>query len=189
MKTTKPDINEGDLCQIPLLDGSSLLGLVARIERKYGLMLLYVFDLRFHGQLPDFDLSEMKNKVQGIYRTWSETISDGRWPIMGKLEPWRRSEWPMPTFVLYREITDDWVARVYADDLSGRLLIERRATEEESRTCPPDRIYGSLEKHLNQAFGLLPVPPKKERKPPPPGSMAEQIHKLIKKKKSKRSDA
>lgn len=187
----KSDINEGDLCLIPLIDGTSVLSLIVRIDRKYGFVLLYVFDLRHNQLIQEYNVSLLKAKTQRIFRTGDNALLDGRWPIIGKLESWIRAEWPMPVFVLHLEITDEWVARTYSEEALMHMLSSRKATPEEIRSCPEDRIYGclSVEKHLNQAFGLLPIPPKKELKPPPPGSMGDRFYQALQKKKKKKKNS
>ena len=73
------------------------------------------------------------------------------WVLLGHMEPWDRSQWPLPKF---GRIEDEargiaWIVS-YADTDVSVVTDERRCSVEEARQLPPDTTagYGAVEIEL-----------------------------------------
>jgi hypothetical protein len=99
----KLDYHEGDWFAVPLGQGGYALGIIARTS-QLGVLLGYFFGPR-RAELPTLD------DVTGLRpdaAVWITRFTDhglrGRrrsgivWPILGRLDDWDRSAWPLPVF-------------------------------------------------------------------------------------------
>ena len=99
MKTIR--ITEGAMFLVPQPSGSAAVGVVARGSDRHGVLFGYFFKPQFH------DLSTLHTLTphQSILRCrfGDLRLRDSSWPIVGSIEHWNRSMWPMPLF--YNEAT------------------------------------------------------------------------------------
>ncbi len=91
--------SEGSAFFVPLPDGGSARGVVARMAPKGKILLGYFFGPRLdQGADPALEHLNAKDAILCV-RFGDLGLIDGHWPILGNLPVWKRSEWPMPDFV------------------------------------------------------------------------------------------
>ena len=96
----KQPYHEGSWFAVPLRQGGYAVGLVARMAPNGKIMLTYLFGPR-RDTLPA--LPELAQLGPGdalkVLRTGDMALANGRWPVLGSVEPWEQSYWPMPAFL------------------------------------------------------------------------------------------
>ena len=82
-------------------------------------------------------------------------LTKGTWPILGRLEDWDRSEWSMPVFVRYEELTGRSFRVFYNDDDPNKLIREEQAAPGEGEQGSKDGSMGAgfAEKVLTSLLG------------------------------------
>src|SRR5262249_40155839 len=94
---------EGLLVAVPATDGVGyLVGLVARAEKSRSLgaaILLYFFPPRLR-RVPRLDDVPVlhRDAAISVVRAGVRRIVEGAWPIVGTLQGFQRSDWPIPSF-------------------------------------------------------------------------------------------
>jgi hypothetical protein len=141
-------VEEGMILAVPVVDGSGfLLCVVARVINPSsvgGGLLAYFFGPLLKG-IPDADLvgSLCPEVALCAVRTGVRRVLEGKWIVIGRLEPFRRTEWPIPTYgrVFEPEPELAWKVTFQDDRLDGER-IETQVTPEEARRYPQDTAYG-----------------------------------------------
>ena len=148
-------VSEGECYAVPLRDGSYGVGVIARAGKR-GALLGYFFGPR-HSTIPT---SGSLHTLRATDAVLCEMFGDlgiqlNEWPYVGRIEPWDRSQWPLPQF---GRIEDEargiaWIASYDDRDVSVQTE-ERRCTIEEARRLPPDSTtgYGAVEIRLRMAL-------------------------------------
>ena len=144
-------ISEGECYAVPLRDGGYGIGVIARVGKR-GALLGYFFGPR-HTTIPT---SDDVHALRADHAVLCELLGDlgiqrTEWPYIGRVEPWDRSQWPLPKF---GRIEDEargiaWIVSYMDKDVSVRIE-ERRCTIEEARRLLPDTTagYGAVEIEL-----------------------------------------
>jgi hypothetical protein len=125
------EFGEGTLFCVPLKRGGYALGLIAR--RSMGVLLCYFFGTRFR-QLPGLsELSELRqNDALRVWRVQDGELRDGHWLIIGKLEVFHRTDWPVPQFVYQSPISPFCVeVRQHSEDLMNVKVRRVKGVEAE----------------------------------------------------------
>lgn len=81
-------------------------------------------------------------------------LIQGRWPNLGSTAEWDRSEWPMPVFVRYEELTGRSFKVTYDEDDPARMLEEEKIPPRAAGQGPKDGLMGAgfVEKVLTSAM-------------------------------------
>jgi Immunity protein 26 len=148
---------EGDWFAVPLPDGKFATGVVARTSKKYvGTLLGYFFGPR-REELAALSELESLSASQAVLvgRFGYLGLRGGAWPVLGRLEPWIPSDWPMPVFVRYEELTGRVFRVFYADADPSVYLREEQVPPGHAITGPKDSGMGAgfVELRLNQLLG------------------------------------
>lgn len=126
-----------DVFAVPLRDFGHVLGVVARMDGR-GIVLGYFFGGRISsldglGGVYEFDSSSAIH----VCRFGDRGLLQGRWTIVGELNPWDSRKWPVPTFRRNGEIL------VSYDDSSLALVKEERVASRISDDYPNDGLEGA----------------------------------------------
>lgn len=133
---------EGEWFAVPLRCGGYALGLLARVNKE-GIVLAYFFGPRFE-TFPTVDQigdREAKDAIV-VAQVGGLGFVKGTWRVLGRLEPWSSSQWPVPVFGRYHDLMGrSWAERVfYSENLD--VLREESASVEEARDLPQDGLWG-----------------------------------------------
>ena len=115
---------EGTCFAVPLRSGGGYgVGVVARARRNGPHILAYLFGPR-RESVPRMD--ELSGLCHGsevkVARTGDLYLIEGKWPIIGHLPNFQRSDWPFPKFTRSDEFTRRaWLVE-YADDDPAREI-------------------------------------------------------------------
>ena len=133
---------EGDWFAVPLRTGGYAVGLIARANRG-GVLLGYFFGPR-RTIVPPLDaIAELKPDKAVLVRKFGHLgLTQGRWPLIGRLGGWDRRDWPMPVFVRCEELTGRSFRVFYDDDDPNKLLREEQVSRGEARG-PKDGLMGA----------------------------------------------
>ena len=142
MARRKLSCREGDWFAVPLSCGGYALGLLARMS-KQGILLAYFFRPRFE-DLPTIEQighREAKDAIM-VEQVGPLGFIKGTWKVVGRLEPWTPSDWPVPVFGRHHELMGKaWAWRVfYSENLD--VLCEEPASVEEVRDLPQSGLAG-----------------------------------------------
>lgn len=99
MKLTLNSYKEGQWFAVPLQDGGFALGLLARANPKTKIALGYFFGRKFCN-LPNIEdvRTFAPSDAILIARFGDQGIIDGKWPILGSDDAFRRQDWSVPKF-------------------------------------------------------------------------------------------
>lgn len=135
--------SEGDWFAVPLRDGGFAVGLVARSNPKAAL-LGYFFGPRLGASPSLEDLGGLRpGDAVLVGRFGHLGLKQGRWPVLGRRDDWDRTNWPMPVFVRYEELSGRSFNVTYDDDDPGRLLREDPISSGDASVSPPDGLMGA----------------------------------------------
>ena len=138
-----PTYGEGDWFAVPLREGGFAAGVVARANPKAAL-LGYFFGPR-RPETPG--LEDVANLRPGdavlVGRFGHLGIAQGKWPILGRLDGWDRTKWPMPVFVRYEELTGRCLHVFYDADDPGKLIREEQIESGAAEQEPKDGLMGA----------------------------------------------
>jgi Immunity protein 26 len=144
---------EGDWFAVPLRDSGFAVGVLARANPD-GVLLGYFFGPRRPG-VPSL------NDVDGLARDDAILIAkfghlglkQGKWPILGRLDDWDRTEWPMPAFVRHEELTGRTFKVFYDDNDPNKVVREQPIAAGSAEQEPKDGLMGAgfVEKVLTGA--------------------------------------
>jgi len=134
---------EGDWFAVPPRDGGFAIGLLARSNPK-GALFGHFFGPR-HRDLPTLENVAELTPAEAVLvgRFGHLGLLHGEWPIIGRTEGWDRTEWPIPVFVRYEELTGRTLKVYYDDNDPVRLLREERLRRGESAEGPEDGLMGA----------------------------------------------
>ncbi|AXV81373.1 Imm26 family immunity protein [Ralstonia solanacearum] len=107
---------EGDVFFVPLGGGECALGVVARANRKKGIVVGYLFK-GFPENAPDYTTLDLAaDCIVKILRFEDLALTKGNLPIVFHLKDWHAEEWPIPKFVREDPFTKRACFVSYADD-------------------------------------------------------------------------
>ncbi|HET7406962.1 MAG TPA: immunity 26/phosphotriesterase HocA family protein [Mycobacteriales bacterium] len=140
-----PRINyrEGDWFAVPLREGGYAVGVVARANPKAAL-LGYFFGPRRDEPPTLDDLRDLKPQDAVVVGKFGHLgLVQGKWPILGRHDDWDRTDWPMPVFVRYEELTGRSFRVFYDDDDPAKMLREEQVTPGTAEHGPRDGLMGA----------------------------------------------
>lgn len=140
---------EGMVVAVPATDGCGfILAVIARVARPRSLnsrLLLYFVGSRLLSVQNCIDCTQLNsNDAISIVRTGGAKVLDGTWPIVGKIEPFERSDWSIPTFAIISDVTASGrgtLVEYIEDRLDGAVRttdVERHVAER----FPKDQAFG-----------------------------------------------
>lgn len=134
---------EGDWFAVPLDEGGFAVGLVARANPG-GVLLGYFFGPR-RKEVPSLEeLADLEPSQAGLVAMFGHLgLKGGTWPIIGRSASWRRSDWPMPVFVRYEELTGRLFRVVYKDDDPNEVIGEEQIESVGKEEYPKDGLLGA----------------------------------------------
>ena len=143
---------EGDWFAVPLREGGSALGRIARVNADASVVVGYFFGPRRESIPTLNDVEHLSPDRAVIVRRFSAGgLRRGLWPTWGHRD-WKREEWPGPAFGHHDDLIDRYFRQTYPnDDLDGapkRVAISR----DEWLHLPPAGLfgYGVIETHLGR---------------------------------------
>jgi hypothetical protein len=137
--------SEGDWFAVPLRDGGFAAGVIGRaMPRKEGVLLGYFFGPR-RGEVPTL---EQVSGLSAFDAVLVERFGDlglirGEWPLLGCLDGWDRSAWPIPTFGRFEELTGRAFKVIYDDANPNMLVREEQVDVSELAGLPKDGLSGA----------------------------------------------
>lgn len=139
---------ESTVFAVPLGDSSFALGVVARRAPRGRILFGYFFGSRL-AKVPNPTELPRLHPSEAVLRCKFGDLGlfDGSWIAIGKIDPWKRDEWPMPYFYrdeyAYLPPPTPNATRLFlikrSDDDPAKILWERRVTE-----LPNDSLQDSL---------------------------------------------
>jgi hypothetical protein len=156
MPRKKLNYTEGTCFLVPLRKGGYARGVVARLNGK-GVVFGYFFGPKLEkteNGVVDATLNAQNAIFIGQFGHLG--FLKGEWPIIGKIEPWIRADWPLPP--LFRADERAQVGFIsYYDEDSLRCLREQKIKlgEVDTSKFPEDSLlgYGAAEIHLTKLLG------------------------------------
>jgi Immunity protein 26 len=140
-----PRVNyrEGDWFAVPLRDGGFAVGVVARANPQAAL-LGYFFGPRRDELPPLGDVRDLRPHDAILVGKFGHLgLTQGKWPILGRLDSWDRADWPMPVLVRYEELTGRSFHVFYDDDDPAKLLREEQIRPGTAEQGPKDGLMGA----------------------------------------------
>ncbi|MGD1916575.1 MAG: Imm26 family immunity protein [Phycisphaerales bacterium] len=155
---------EGDVFSLALHSGGFVPGVVARCSHENYGVLCYFFAPRLQCAPQFGDVQRLRAKDYfWIVRSSDLALRDGHWPIIGRIEDWDTTAWPVPKFqsepawqrgkwwvVEYsQEDHTEFVSKTYygdsepgfpEDGLAGCLYVEEKLTMLVDEAEQPDRV-------------------------------------------------
>jgi hypothetical protein len=120
----KVNYREGDWFAVPLRNGGYATGVVARANPKAAL-LGYFFGPRLKAVPALKDVGAFKASEALLVGMFGHLgLTQGTWPIIGRLPGWDKADWPMPVFVRFEELTGRTFNVIYDEDDPAKLLRE-----------------------------------------------------------------
>lgn len=146
---------EGDWFAVPLREGGFAVGLVARANPKAAL-LGYFFGPR-RSEVPILsDVAELDPAHAVLVGMFSHLgLTQRQWPIIGRLDNWDRTSWPMPVLFRHEELSGRSFRVYYDDDDPNKLIREEQVLPGEPDQGPMDGLMGAgfAEKVLTRLLG------------------------------------
>ena len=143
MKVKKLPYIEGTWFAIPLLQGGFGVGVVARAKGRGKVILAYFYG-PWRATIPK--LAEVENyKPQDAIRkirVGNVGLVEGNWPIIGRSELWKRSEWPMPVFIRRALLGHAKAWAVYYSDANPRKMEGETPVSPRTGGLEEDGSYG-----------------------------------------------
>jgi hypothetical protein len=101
---------------VPVDGGGWALGVVSRAAPQGRILIGHFFGPRWddppdEGEVPDLAAGDALT----VERFGDGGLHDGSWPVIGKLEGWRREDWPVPAFQR-KDVVSGAVRKVVYDD-------------------------------------------------------------------------
>lgn len=147
---SKSQVSEGLLVAVPAVDGEGyIVGLVTRAERSRSLgaaILLYFFAPRWR-RIPALEEigALRREEAISIVRTGVRRIAEGKWPIIGLLVGFEKTDWPIPLFggVSVGQPGLAWLVQYTGDRIGiGAPRSERIVSVAEAQRHPSDSAWG-----------------------------------------------
>jgi Immunity protein 26 len=134
---------EGDWFAVPLREGGFAVGVVARANPK-GALLGYFFGPRRTSVPSPDDVAGLQAEGAALVGKFGDLgLTGGRWPIVGRLADWDRTEWPMPVFLRYEELTGRSFRVFYDDGDPVRPIREVQVSPGVDEQGPKDGLMGA----------------------------------------------
>jgi hypothetical protein len=138
-----PRYREGDWFAIPLRESGYAVGIVARANPK-GVLLGYFFGPRREAKPSLDDVVALRPSRATLVGKFGHLgLTGGTWPILGRAEAWVRSEWPMPVFVRYEELTGRSFNVFYDPDDPNKFSREEQISPGRAEQGPKDGLMGA----------------------------------------------
>jgi len=151
----KRPYKEGDWFAVPLKSGY-VLGRIARVGRRGGILLGYFFEPLCASPPAVQDTVGLTARGAFHIEMFGDGgLQDGEWPIIHSAEEWRREDWPMPEFGRINAFVSGLGHAVrYDDNDPCTELSERRIPAEHALHMPPDGLAGhiALQRGLERYF-------------------------------------
>ena len=161
-KRYKINYSEGDCFAVPLCDGGFALGVVARLDKKKG-VLGYFFAPKYASVdeiviTPDI----IPEKTIHVKNFGDLGLVTCEWKIIGKINPWIREDWQIPVYSFTEPLLLNWgELRYYTEKQLCVCSFHKRVSIEEANNYPKDSFAGSgaIEIYLNKLLRDGNVPP------------------------------
>jgi len=134
---TELPYKEGTVFSVPLKCGRKAWGVVAR-SAGGGVLCCYFFQSDPNSKVPQCKPNP-ENAV-AAFRVGDLYLLNGRWDIVGVINPWKRKQWPIPFFIR-RDILRPIAWEVDYGDNPNSIPQERRISL--SADLPEDGLYGA----------------------------------------------
>lgn len=144
-----PNHAEGDVFVLPLRDGGFARGVVARSDGQ-GRAFGYFFGPRLAGpEDARVDASLRPEDALLIGKFGDLGLLEGAWRVIGRIEPWSRTDWPMPPQGRIGDGEEVGFLSWYDED-TLECIAEERRPREDLAPYPYDRLmgYGAVEIRL-----------------------------------------
>lgn len=134
---------EGDWFAVPLREGGFGIGIVARANADGALLGYFFGPLRV--ETPNLcDVAVLKSGDAVLVGKFGHLgITQGKWPVLGRVDDWDRAEWSMPVFVRYEELTGRTFKVFYDDNDPNRVLREEQVLPGSAEQGPKDGLMGA----------------------------------------------
>jgi Immunity protein 26 len=143
---------EGDWFVVPLREGGSAIGLVARANRD-GVLLGYFFGPKRLSVPTLADVQGLRPEDATLVAVFGHLgLTKGTWQVLGRVDGWDRGAWAMPIFVRYEELTGRFFKVRYDDDDPNRVIGEEEVPPGAAEQLPEDGAYGAgaIERRLTR---------------------------------------
>ncbi|WP_051311769.1 Imm26 family immunity protein [Zooshikella ganghwensis] len=142
----KQKYKEGDLFVVPLLDGTTATGIIARMTKRRGAkgILGYFFD-QSPEELLEIEKSGKLSFKSAVFicRFGDLGLHEESWTVSGSLKNWNPDDWPVPEFCHQDALSGKWGKRLYSEELEHLTKDFIPITEEEASTMPQDGFSGA----------------------------------------------
>src|ERR1051326_1156729 len=89
---------EGTVFAVPLRSNGYVRGVIARLNER-GLLFAYFFGPKLLS-LDHFALADLSpDRAILIGKCGDLGLLEGKWPVIGRIVPWKRALWPMPPLI------------------------------------------------------------------------------------------
>jgi len=139
----KVKYREGDWFAVTLQGGGFAVGLIARANPG-GVLLGYFFG-PVRPEVPALgDVAGLRPGDAVLVRKFGHLgIVQGKWPLLGRADGWDRTEWPIPVFIRYEELTGRSFRVFYDDDDPNEVIREEQVAPGEAEQGPKDGLMGA----------------------------------------------
>ncbi len=122
---------EGSLFAVPLREGGYAVGVVARMAPAGRIILAYLFGPK-RDAVPNLaDVAQLQSKdAIKCLRIGDLGLMNGKWPVIGDSQYWKRHAWPVPSFVRRDDLSNRAWRVTYSDSDPDKLEREESVTYE-----------------------------------------------------------
>lgn len=149
--------HEGQVFAVPILDSGFSLGVLARAASE-NLSLAYFFG-RIYDKIPNAEAAEGLSAPDAllIRQISNAGLKCGRWPEVGEVSPWIRTDWPVPRFCRSNLLRKTFVEVSYSDADGLTCIAERPISADECTQLHPDGSsgYEAMESRIVKAIEAL----------------------------------
>jgi hypothetical protein len=157
MSRRKLPYREGDWFAVPISKNQFVVGRVARMAKRGGVLFGYFFPKLFDEQPNPEELEELVSTGAVVVGRFGDlALIRGNWPVIGDSGTWDRSEWPMPLFGRFDADGNPYKVQ-YNDDDPSKCLSDRKTTHSEIEGLPDACLMGagSVENRLRKLLENL----------------------------------
>jgi len=123
--------SEGSIFCVPLSDEQFVLGVVSRMNKGGKILLGHFFAPPVIAPPKADEIPPLASANALIVMKFGDLhLWKKKWPIVGKMVPWRRAAWPIPNFLKLDPILGSARLVTFCDD--------DLQTEVQVSSCPPD---------------------------------------------------
>jgi Immunity protein 26 len=137
--------SEGDWFAVPLREGGFAVGVIARATPcRRGVLLGYFFGPKRESvpALEELNGLSAANAVL-VERFGHLGLVHGTWPLLGCIDGWDRSAWPMPAFGRLEEFTGRALKVIYDDNHPNKFVRTEQVPPEMLAYLPKDGLSGA----------------------------------------------